>query len=236
MNFDGVTAYHEPPPRMRSRIVANAFAARACSRERVVALLEKKKRAIDTLGSQIYLESNPFLWGATSVLDEVFERPLIVHVVRDPRDQVRSSLNHGTSTGLKSLANRWLPYWYPALPQREGDWLERATAMWAVVNRFIAEAGAGCSSYRVLRFEDLFDETHTGLRELCELLGLEFRGAGAAVDPGERINQGAGEVLGAWPSWSDSQCAAVHRIAASLMAEHGYGAEPEWRARVKRDS
>lgn len=235
-NFEGVAARHEPSPRMRTRIVANAYAERACSRDRVIALLEKKRQSIDSLSADVYVESNPFLWGAIGVFDEVFEFPTVVHVVRDPREQVRSSLNHGTSTGLKSIANRWLPYWYPSTPQDGGGWIERATGMWTVVNRFMRDTGASCSSYRVLRYEDLFDETHSGLRWLCELLGVEFRGAGAPVDPAQRINRGAGQVLGEWGEWSDGQCAAVHRIAAPLMAQYGYGTEPEWLARVENGS
>ncbi|MEE2674711.1 MAG: sulfotransferase [Myxococcota bacterium] len=235
-NFEAVTARHEPSPRMRTRIVANAYAQCACSRDRVVALLEKKKQRIDALAVDLYVESNPFLWGATGVLEEVFERPVVVHVIRDPREQIRSSLNHGTSTGFKAIANRWLPYWYPSTPQDSGDWMERATGAWAAVNRFVRDAGASCSNYTPLRYEDLFDETHSGLRSLCESLGVEFRGAGAPVDPARRINRAAGRVLGGWLEWSDSQCAAVHRIAAPLMAQYGYGTEPEWLARVEDGS
>ena len=235
-NFEGVAARHEPPPRIRTRIVTNAFAAGVRSRERVVALLKKKKQVIDSLASDLYVESNPFLWGAISVLDDVFESPMVVHVIRDPREHVRSSLNHGTSTGLKSVANRWLPYWYPKTPQDGDDWLERATGVWTVANQFMREAGAACSSYQALRYEDLFDETHSGLRALCASLGVEFRWEGAPVDPAERINRAAGRVLGGWRDWTDAQCAAVHRIAAPMMAEYGYGTEPDWRARVESGS
>lgn len=235
-NFERVAARHEPSPRSYTRLLANAYAQNACSRNRVVALLEKKRQRIERLPVDLYVESNPFLWGAVCVLEEVFERPIVVHVVRDPREQVRSSLNHGTSRGLKSIANRWLPYWYPATPQARGDWVERAAGLWTVVNGSLREAGAACSSYRVVRYEDLFDATHTGLRMLCELVGVEFQGAGAAVDPAQRINPGAGRVLGGWRDWSDAQCLAVDRIAAPLMAAYGYGAEPEWRGRVGRSS
>ena len=232
-NFAGVVARHEPPPRMRTRIVSNAYAQGACSRDRVVSLLRKKRQSIDTLASDLYIESNPFLWGAIRVLDEVFESPMVVHVVRDPREQVRSSLNHGTSSGLKSIANRWLPHWYPSTPEAAGDWIERASGMWTAVNEFLREAGAACSSYRLVRYEDLFDEHHSGLRELCGWIGLEFRGAGAPVAPTQRINTGARRVLGGWGEWSDAQCAAVHRITGPLMAAYGYGVEPAWRSRVE---
>jgi hypothetical protein len=231
-NFEAVTARHEPPPRVRTRLVANAFAEGACRRERVLALLAGKKRRIDHLGAEIYVESNPFLWGAIGCLDEVFERPLVVHVVRDPREQIRSSLNHGTSTGWKALANRFVPYWYPSTPEDRGDWLERAAGVWAFANRFLRDAGAGCRDYRVFRYEDLFDATQSGLRALCAAIGVPFRGAGSPVEPSQRMNRAEREVLGPWRAWSDEQCAAVQRIAWPLMGEYGYGKEPEWLARV----
>jgi hypothetical protein len=231
-NFDEVTALHEPPPRIRTRLVANAFAEAACSRARVVSLLQDKKRRIDDIGSALYVESNPFLWGAIGCLDEVFEDPMIVHVVRDPRAQVRSSLNHGTSTGLKALANRFVPYWYPSTPEDGGDWIARATGVWAFANRFLRDTGATCRDYRVLRYEDLFDETHSGLHALCDAFGVAFAGAGANVDPSRKLNRGAGQVLDDWRVWTDEQCALVHRIAMPLMADYGYGSEPDWQARI----
>lgn len=231
-NFDAVSALHEPPPRVRTRVVVNAFMKGACSRERVLSLLRAKRRRIERIATPLYVESNPFLWGAIGCLEEVFEGPVIVHVVRDPRAHVRSSLNHGTSSGLKALANRWLPYWYPSTPEDAGDWVERATGVWAHANRFLGETGAACAHYQRFRYEDLFDGSHSGLRALCGSLGLEFRGEGAPVDPSRPINAAEGRVLGDWQGWSDAQCRAVHRIAAPLMAEYGYGGEPEWRARV----
>lgn len=231
-NYDTVTAVHEPPPRIRTRIVGNAFVEGGCSKARVLSLLAAKKRRIDRLETDLYVESNPFLWGVTPCIEEVFDRPMIVHVVRDPRAHVRSSLNHGTSTGFKALANRFVPYWYPSTPVETGDWMERAAAVWAHANRLLHEAGARLSDYRVLRYEDLFDESHSGLRTLCDALGLPFRGEGARVDPGRPINRAEGRVLDDWRDWTDAQCAAVHRITADGMAEYGYGSEPEWRSRV----
>ena len=95
-NYPNVVARHEPPPRYLLRVAANAHAAGALSSAAVARLLEAKRRRIDRLSADLYVESNPFLWGAVDVFEEVFEGATIVHVVRDPREQVRSSLNHGT--------------------------------------------------------------------------------------------------------------------------------------------
>ncbi len=235
-NYENVVARHEPRPAYRVRLAANAHAAGALSRERLVRLLERKRRrTIDPVETELYVESNPFLWGAIDVFDEVFGCPTVVHVVRDPREQVRSSLGHGTARGWKGIANRWLPYWYPKVPGRPdaGDWLGRAAGLWTVVNGRLSRVGVYCADYRVVSYEALFDPSHRGLRTLCGWLGLEFRESGA-VRPGERIGRAERQALPGWREWSDTQCAALDRIAGPLMAEYGYGTEPEWIRRVER--
>lgn len=234
-NYPGVVGRHEPPPRYRLRIAVNAHAAGALSRERTLRMLAaRRRRLVDRLDAELYVESNPFLWGAVDLFDEVFESPTVVHVVRDPRDQVRSSLGHGTGSGWKALANRFVPWWSPRAPgaPASGDAFERAAWQWAVVNERLDAFGPRCADYRRLRYEDLFDETSSGLRALCAHLGLAFAGAGAPVDPGERINRSAREVLPGWRDWSEARCRSLQRIAGPRMERYGYGREPEWQHRV----
>ena len=101
-----------------------------------------------------------------------------------------------------------------------------------VVNGGVREAAASASHYHSIRYEDLFDDAHSGLARLCALLGLEPDAATGALDPGERVNRGALDVLPRWPEWSAEQCVRLHAICSPLMDEYGYGAEPEWRSRI----
>lgn len=236
-NFEDVVAVHEPKPRATVRIASNAWAAAAVPRGLPLAVLRRKARRLESLRCRLYVESNPFLWGAVDLFDEVFGEPAVVHVVRDPRTQVRSSLNHGTSTGLKGLANRWVPFWYPEVRAVPGvgdkaHWLDRAAGLWTLVNERLREAGTRCSNYHLLRYEDLFDESYSGLDQLCEILGLDALGAGAPVDPAVPRNVGVREVLPSWESWSDEECRTLDRICGPLMSAYGYGGEQAWRARV----
>ena len=236
-NFEGVVGLHEPPPRYRARRVGNAWAAGAASRERALRVLRARRRRIDAgLDARLYVESNPFLWGAVDLFDEVYDEPFVVHVVRDPREQVRSSLAHGTARGVKAFANRFVPHWYPKRPGEplEPDPVARAATLWAVVNERLEEYGPREARYLRVRYEDLFDSSYSGLRALCERLELDFAGAGSRVDPAERINRGEDDALGAWSGWSDAQCASLARIAGPLMSSYGYGDEPAWRDRVER--
>ncbi len=240
-NFADVAACHEPAPRVSLRLASNAYAAGALSRAALVAMLRRRKRRrIDRSGARIYIESNPMLWGAIDLFDEGFVQPTVVHVIRDPREQVRSSLNHGTSRGSKAIANRWLPYWNPgvmSLAARGGsfDWLACTATLWAVVNQRLHDEDARCRDYHRVRYEDLFDASNSGLRTLCDRLGLAYRGAGAEVDPSVPINRGTRDVLPDWRSWRPQQCATLDRICGPLMRSHGYGTEPDWKAAVEAD-
>jgi hypothetical protein len=237
-NYEGVVARHEPPTSRLLRVASNAHVAGVLSREALIALLRhKRRRYINPIEAELYIESNPYAWGFAGVFGEVWPEPTILHVVRDPREYVRSSLNHGTSTGLKWLANRFLPFWFPDVRKRLGlsfapSWLGRAAGLWVLVNRTIEERARRCADYHLFRYEDLFDESHSGLRAMCSVLGLEYREEGVAHAPSQRVNPGLLSVLPRWPEWSREQCLELERICGALMPKYGYGGEAEWRERV----
>ena len=113
-NYDRVVARHEPPPARLLRMASHAHMSGYLSDRQLRALLAYKRRRHDAgAGADWYLESNPFLVGFADVLGDAWKNPTIIHVVRDPREHARSALNHGTGRGLKALANRLLPFWFP---------------------------------------------------------------------------------------------------------------------------
>jgi len=239
-NYSDVVARHEPPPARLLRLAAHAHMRGALSKRRLRALLAwKRRRFDDSIDARLYLESNPFLSGFIGVIDEVYDAPTVVHIVRDPREQVRSSLNHGTASGLKGLANRWLPFWYPdvrrllAIPHAPSP-IERTAGLWAIVNQLLCDAATATPHYHRLRYEELFDATHSGLRALCAILGLEYCESDAQVAPDARMNASRLARMPDWREWSREDCVALDRLCSPLMGELGYGIEPEWRERIAR--
>ena len=237
-NYEGVIALHEPRPVRLLRMASHAHLSGILPRSRLLALLQRKRRRfVDPLSTPLYIESNPFLSGFIDVIGEVWDDPIVVHVVRDPREHARSSLNQGTSTGLKGWSNRLVPFWYPdvqkvlGLPTRP-SWLGQAAGVWTIFNRELARGGPSYRRYHVLQYEALFDEQCSGLRALCDILGLDYRDRDAAVSPTERINPGRLDVLPGWREWPVEDCRELQRICGSLMQQLGYGNEPEWLERV----
>lgn len=77
------------------------------TKEHLIGVISSRRRQLlASVSTPIYLESNPYLFGAADCLHEIFENPVIINIVRDPRDYVKSSLNHGNARGLKHLLNR----------------------------------------------------------------------------------------------------------------------------------
>lgn len=237
-NYDGVVALHEPKPRYVLRVYSNARIAGKVERERMASVLvQNRQKMMRQISCDAYIESNSYLYGFVDVLETVWPNPVIIHVVRDPRTWVRSALNHGNSHGLKKLANRWIPHWLPDVRailgiQGKLSPVGLFAACWTVMNKATAEYAHAVPNYHLVRFEDLFNESHAGLRALCEIFSLEFRGEGAAHPPSARINVGRSNILGPWDTWPTEQCEELHRICTPLMQAYGYGEEDEWLERA----
>lgn len=236
-NYDGVVARHEPPPSRLIRMASHARLAGHLSDGGLRSVLAWKRRREERGDGALYIEANPYLAGCADLLGEIWDRPTFIHIVRDPREQTRSAMRHGMSTGVKGFLNQHLPYWYPDVRKifsldHKPDWLEMAAYMWTLFNSFIRQAAHQGHDYHLLLFEELFDESFSGLRRLCGILGLDFREDDAAISPRELINPGRRDVLLPWPDWTSEQCRTLHRICSPLMGDFGYGLEPEWILRV----
>lgn len=238
-NYSNVMSVHEPPPSYHLRVAANAHMSGRLSAAAMAALLRLSRRKIlHALAAELYFESNNFLAGAVDVLDTLAPEVSIIHVVRDPREYVRSALNHGAWTGRKWLASHLVPYWLPdlrpTLRGRRPSPVGIFAAHWVMVNRTLAERGARCHRYFRLRYEDIFDDGNTGLQALCRMVGLPDLGTQVRLSARERVNAGRLRVMEHWPAWTQAQCVELDEICRGWMPEYGYGAEPEWKIKVER--
>jgi len=243
-NYPEVVARHEPSPSRLIRVLSNAAASGAMDRAKLRPWLTRLRgRRLATLPPEtaLYLESNGLLYGFAEVLPELWPEVSIVHVVRDPREQIRSALAHGNDRGLKRLAGALVPWWHPnprgisglepATP--ESGLIGRYAVSWRVINQTIENARSVCPRLLRLRFEELVDPEASGVRRLCEHLGLPFQTQGR-IAPDQRFNVSKRASVGDWRSWSAAECRAVDASCRELMQEYGYGDEPEWRAKLEQ--
>lgn len=233
--YEDVCAVHEPKPSRKLRMFSMAHLQGDLGQHALLRIIPRyRSRIFKTLNDTVYIESNPFVTGFVNVIKQEFTNPIIIHVVRDPREYIRSSLNHGTTSGLKGWLNRNLPYFYlntqkiTSAKQELND-TEKIAIFWKKINEFLNESGEDYPYYYRFKFEDLFDENHTGLGELLDLLGLDSKEHRQSIDKNDRINKSELKVLeDKWQEWSAEQCRQVDNICHELMELYGYGKEPEW--------
>lgn len=228
-NFPDVTALHEPKPSYHLRSAANAYIAGALGQGAAKRLLLHARRKHFEAAQPFYIESNPWLWGFFDVLTQLEPTPTIIHVVRDPRTYVRSTIRHGNLQGVKQLANVVVPYWYVPIRQvlagKPQTPVGRFAAKWRLVNGYLMQHGADYPQYHMVKFEHLFDEEESGVQQVCTALSLAYPGPSANVSTSDRINRGKLKDLGPWQEWPQSWRDELTHICAPLMQQLGYGVD-----------
>lgn len=236
-NFDRVHAAHEPRPSYRLRMWSHAFLENSVDKETMKNVLYSQRKNIISDNFDVYIESNPFITGFTEFLGDVFKDPTVIHIVRDPRDYVKSSLNHGTSTGLKFFLNKHLPYWFANVEKildkdRDLEMPLRVAGFWAIVNEHI-EKRAEKYTYHLYKFEDLFSNNEEYLRDLSSKIGISPYLKESFDMKTSKVNESHLKVLGSWYDWSDEFCAEIDSLCGKAMQKYGYGQEEEWKKKVE---
>ena len=234
-----IQALHEPKPSRILRMWSMAsFEKRVSNAFLRSVLYRKRKKIFNSSTSAIYIESNPFLVGFTHVLSDVFEKPMVIHVVRDPRDFVKSSLNHGNDRGIKLFFNTHVPYWYPRVEKLLGltgkqPMKVRAAAYWTLVNKYLEDYGnRNPDNYILLRYEDIFSGNQSDMKKLISLIGKSETTLLDKALSSKSINASRYNATPSWTNWSQEDCRKINELCQPLMASYGYGLETEWLDKV----
>lgn len=161
----------------------------------------------------------------------------VLHLVRDPRDFVRSFVSWKRQSAKRTVLHHAVPLWQPN-PFLAGDAgfadslamrkFERFAWVWAYKNRAIIERFSDHPNYHRFRLEDL---THSerGPAETERLLGaLGLDATALAEDEARRPVNKSRDLFPPWRDWTPRQAAVLHRHAGGLMDTLGYGGEPAW--------
>lgn len=237
-SYDNVCALHEPKPSWRLRRASGkAVCGRMGKQELVDLLADCRRSLVDRISQPIYIESNPFLGGFVEAFGEVFDKPKIIHVVRDPRTYVRSSMNFGAFRGLKKLANLFIPYWLPKpdyMPgPRQYAWRQmsepqRMAWYWSIINRALDRAAdISADSYIRIRFEDLFAKDGSGLNTLTDWIGLPRSPRLSADANREQVNASRDRNFPRWVDWPGELKGQLLEYCGELMDKYGYSRDAE---------
>jgi hypothetical protein len=232
-SYDNVCAVHEPRPSWRLRRASAMSLCGRLDKPRLVELLAAaRRRLVGRIDKPIYIESNPFLGGFIEAFDEVFERPLVVHLVRDPRTFIRSSMNFGTFRGLKNLAQGLIPWWLPrpelmANPRgptwRQMSRPQRLAWYWGMLNRELGRGEALFGErYLRMRFEDLFARDGAGMHRLIDFVGLPRNARLADEANRGNINASHGSAFPPFAAWPAELKESLAGHCGQLMSMYGY--------------
>ncbi len=231
-NYDNILALHEPKPSRMLRVYSGMYCAGRLTEDKMESILRRSRRKLlEGNTPEIYIESNNFLYGFVPVLGKVFPNLRIVHIVRDPRTYVPSHLNHGGLSGLKGLVSNftfWMikPEHFESDPERQWSQMtniERLAWRWSVVNKIIEKNGrAYGDSYRVFRFESLFDQSGEGLADLCNWLDISVANNLVNDTLKTRVNKSKKRICSPWGEWTKEQQDSLISYCGEAMSKYHY--------------
>ena len=181
--YPQVKALHEPKPSRRLRLDSNRFiCGKLSEKEMARRLFKGRHRLLSNISEPIYIESNPVLSGFLDVLDQVFSHVKVVHVVRDPRNCILSSIHFRSGNVPKWIFDRLVPYWNirpeqhndaPTKSRSQMSEIEWQAWSWTMRNAFLNRGKSLYGeNYLCIRFEDLFDAQGSGFHLLANWLGF----------------------------------------------------------------
>jgi hypothetical protein len=175
----------------------------------------------------IYGETANRLTFFAPALREVFTECRFIHLVRDPRDVVRSAMDRGWYSENKWDEGRIVPRpGDPFQPRWEGmDLFEKCAWYWHEVNRFACEFRAALPPGRaiVVKAEEIFSGDPERLGAVYDALGLEAPKPKAISKVlREKSNYQKHRSFLDPKRWSDQQLDALRAIAGATMEALGY--------------
>ncbi|KAA9010397.1 hypothetical protein [Histidinibacterium aquaticum] len=243
-------AWHMGPGRLMGRrgvrVVGQRLLEGRIDPETAISRLRSSRRAYhDGLNSSLIVESYYAWWMVADRIGQIWPGAKLAGVIRDPRDWITSWQRHEPKRRRGALTERLPPG--PLTPEKLGDreaavlWPQldqvgRLAWEWALICRTLDRASGGNSNVEVFRFEDLFGPDPGALNNLARFVAEHAEGPPHQIGDfdaiaGSRRNASSGPPL-RWQAWSDAQVAAVAHFCGDAMRAHGYGGEPDWRARV----
>ncbi|MFB6356380.1 MAG: hypothetical protein ABEJ65_07685 [bacterium] len=169
-----------------------------------------------------YIESNYHLFSLVPLLREAFEDPIVIHVIRDGRDVVRSWLNRGWF--LDDPGSKLSPHYFEGYDQATDCWedwnaLEKVAWYWKAVNEVIHEQSPDVTVY----FEDIFYDKHEGIYEILDQFDdMEYRDEGVQNSFQQKVNKSTHKLVPKYPEWPDSWKEQFQSIAGNAMEKWEY--------------
>lgn len=229
-----VYAVHEPKPSRWLQVLGNRYLCGRASRDQLVFAYRKSRNKIfrNAEKTSTYIEANPFLYGFIDVLDDLFKKPLILHIVRDPRSYIVSHTNHGALTGFKGLMATFNTSWMlrpdefelqPERLWREMSNIEKLAWRWNAINQQLGKGEELFGErYRRVKFEDLLNKSGDGIRDFASWVGIQNPDGLIELFNRGKLNKSFKQNCPKWDDWSEENQLSMSLHCAPLMKKYGY--------------
>jgi len=233
-----IDSRHEPDPDFLKLGVG--YARDKVSLEDAVTVIRERRLWIaDSMrknNKNIYIESNNRYFSLIPILWGIFPQAKIIHIVRDGRDVVRSTMNRDFYTPRDGI------YFRKKLRLQATDFLkdpycdkwssmtqfEKCCWHWVRKDGFINQAIKGDSRAITVKFRDIFNKesNYQGLWEIVNFMGIGIdkdifkKQCSLAMD--KKINVSKREEFPSWQKWSQEQREQFMNIAGEYMKLYGY--------------
>jgi len=234
-NLPAVASWHEPFPSRFLRPLCHMRVAGQLTDDGLIGIMRaasyaRRRRAS---GDTLFFEASPYLRACVDLLPSIFEDPLVLHLVRDPRAYVTSYINHGAFSGPKGILGQLVPYWQlkpehidpdGALRWRAMPHHERICWRWNALNRLIEEGATSLPGDRYLRLrcEDIIDSRMHGLAPLAAALGIAPGTGECRMTLDVRTNESRNALHPAAYHWSEQMISVMHQYCGERMRQYGY--------------
>lgn len=242
--FPEIYAVHASPYSTVINVLCNAYSAKLCPRVLIKWVWKLfKEKEISNCGSHTYIDSNNHLYQFPQLYGQLYPNLRILHIVRDPRDYIKSHLNWAKGRKKSYVANFIIPFWQPngflmgeytLIRWLRLSQLQRFAWIWCYKNNEIEKIESIGVPYCRIRFEDVFNKfDKCSFIRAIEFMGLDFNNQ--LVDEIKvRKNESTYTWVKKWEDWSDKDCAQVDNICGSMMKKYSYGNEALWIEKVEK--
>jgi len=233
-NFSKTYAVHEPSRMIK--IAANKKICKVISSDDMEKYLKKyKEKRVDKIlkntGAHAYLESNSWVIGASDLIGKVFPSPYIIHIVRDPATYIPSHLNRIHATKIGGILRKKIPYWL-LTGEKTGDYTrkdwkkltseEKMAWYWFKVNKIIEDSVGDYPKYLQLKYEDIFNQNYSGLKEIAKFIDLPPRNNESPFQSIKPVHETKIYRFQPFLSWNTSLKRKISITCSPFLEKYGY--------------
>lgn len=169
-----------------------------------------------------------------------YEKFKVIHLIRDPRDFVRSFMNWKNRKLSGKIAHHLIPYWMPKPKNQpiKNIWMskfEHYCWTWKIKNELFLNNFKGAKNYHLVRFEDMTTDDAVLIELLNKLFDGNITKDEFEINNSIQKNSTVNKDFPHWKEWDIEMCQKLHAICGDLMKEFNYGTESEWLQKIHNE-